>query len=187
MRRASAQLLLYYKLTDFALLFWNFLYVKITKTLTLRCFYDILFDRNFARGVILLSDLTDKDYEILDFIRDQIEENGYPPTVREICASVGLSSPATVHARLNKLEAAGYIEKSSSKNRCMPVSYTHLILGYIILRNRHFKWQLNDLIKKVLTLLLAYRITKFFSYSLSNHLIIHRKDIHTIFTIQENL
>ncbi len=70
-------------------------------------------------GVILLSDLTDKDYEILDFIRDQIEENGYPPTVREICASVGLSSPATVHARLNKLEAAGYIEKSSSKNRCM--------------------------------------------------------------------
>ena len=66
-----------------------------------------------------MTGLTDKDLEILDFIRSQIELNGYPPTVREICASVGLRSPATVHARLGKLEAAGYIKRSSSKNRSM--------------------------------------------------------------------
>ena len=75
--------------------------------------------KQIVTGGELLKNLTEKDFEILDFIRDQIEENGYPPTVREICASVGLSSPATVHARLNKLEAAGYIERNSSKNRSM--------------------------------------------------------------------
>lgn len=65
--------------------------------------------------------LTDKDYEILDFIYRQIKINGYPPTVREIGAAVNLNSPATVHARLNKLEAAGKIDKQSSKNRTMRV------------------------------------------------------------------
>lgn len=65
--------------------------------------------------------LTDKDYEILDFIYRQIKINGYPPTVREIGTAVNLNSPATVHARLNKLEAAGKIDKQSSKNRTMRV------------------------------------------------------------------
>lgn len=71
--------------------------------------------------VTVLSNLTDKDFEILKFIKIQTEVNGYPPTVREICASVGLSSPATVHARLGKLEDAGFIERSSSKNRSMKI------------------------------------------------------------------
>ena len=68
-----------------------------------------------------MANLTEKDYEILDFIYKQIKQNGYPPTVREIGAAVNLSSPATVHARLSKLEAAGKIEKRSSKNRTMRV------------------------------------------------------------------
>lgn len=66
-----------------------------------------------------MTKLTEKDYEILDFIYEQLSENGYPPTIREIGAAVGLNSPATVHARLNKLEAAGLLEKSSTKNRTM--------------------------------------------------------------------
>lgn len=65
--------------------------------------------------------LTEKDYEILDYIYKQIKNNAYPPTVREIGAAVGLNSPATVHARLAKLEAAGKIEKSSAKNRAIRV------------------------------------------------------------------
>ncbi len=69
--------------------------------------------------------ITDKDHEILDFIYKQIQLCGYPPTVREICTAVNLNSPATVHARLNKLEAAGMIERSSTKNRCMRlINYT---------------------------------------------------------------
>lgn len=68
-----------------------------------------------------MAKLTAKDYEILDFIYRGIKKNGYPPTVREICAAVNLNSPATVHARLSKLEAAGKIEKTSAKNRAMRV------------------------------------------------------------------
>ena len=68
-----------------------------------------------------MAKLTDKDYEILDFIYKGIKKNGYPPTVREIGAAVNLNSPATVHARLSKLEAAGKIEKASTKNRAMRV------------------------------------------------------------------
>ena len=68
-----------------------------------------------------MTKLTDKDYQILDFVYKYIRENGFPPTVREICAEVGLSSPATVHARLNKIEAAGFIERSSTKNRTMRI------------------------------------------------------------------
>lgn len=68
-----------------------------------------------------MAKLTAKDYEILDFIYRGIKKNGYPPTVREICTAVNLNSPATVHARLSKLEAAGKIEKTSAKNRAMRV------------------------------------------------------------------
>lgn len=63
--------------------------------------------------------LSEKDYQIMDFIYEQTELHGYPPTVREICDAVGLTSTATVHARLKKLETMGYIEKESSKNRSM--------------------------------------------------------------------
>lgn len=66
-----------------------------------------------------MSVLTEKDYEILDYIYEQSRENGYPPTIREICSAVSLNSPATVHARLNKLEHAGYIERQSTKNRSL--------------------------------------------------------------------
>ena len=61
----------------------------------------------------------EKDYEILDFIYYQLEKKGFPPSVREICNAVGLNSTATIHARLRKLQEAGYIEKDASKNRSM--------------------------------------------------------------------
>lgn len=65
--------------------------------------------------------LSPKDYEILDFILDQQNKRGYPPTVREICGAVGLSSTATIHARLKKLEKHGLLMKESSKNRSIKV------------------------------------------------------------------
>lgn len=66
-----------------------------------------------------MAKITEKDFEIMDFIHGYIEENGFPPTVREICSAVGLTSTATVHARLKKLESEGYIVHESSKNRSM--------------------------------------------------------------------
>ncbi len=64
-----------------------------------------------------MAELTAKDYEILDFIGRQLEEKGFPPSVREICEAVGLSSTATIHARLKKLEKHGKIIRDAAKNR----------------------------------------------------------------------
>jgi len=61
--------------------------------------------------------LTAKQRLVLDFLKAQIRKNGYPPTVREICDAVGLSSTSTVHAHLETLERKGYIRRSKSKNR----------------------------------------------------------------------
>lgn len=56
---------------------------------------------------------------ILEFIRREIEEKGYPPSVREICAAVGLKSTSTVHAHLNQLEKQGYIRRDPTKPRAV--------------------------------------------------------------------
>ena len=61
--------------------------------------------------------LTEKQRLILDFLKAGIRQNGYPPTVREICDAVGLSSTSTVHAHLESLERKGYIRRSPTKNR----------------------------------------------------------------------
>ena len=58
---------------------------------------------------------------ILDFIKSEIEEKGYPPSVREICAAVGLRSTSTVHAHLNHLEEKGLIHRDSTKPRALEV------------------------------------------------------------------
>lgn len=68
-----------------------------------------------------MAELTAKDYEILNFIGRQLEEKGFPPSVREICEAVGLSSTATIHARLKKLEKHGKIIRDASKNRSIMV------------------------------------------------------------------
>lgn len=66
-------------------------------------------------------DLTDKQVLILEFIKSQIIEKGYPPAVREICDAVGLKSTSTVHSHLNKLEKLGYIRKDPTKPRAIEV------------------------------------------------------------------
>lgn len=60
--------------------------------------------------------------EILKYIYQCVEENGYPPTVREICLAVGLSSPSTVHSHLKALEKNGYIEKDPTKPRALEIT-----------------------------------------------------------------
>ena len=63
--------------------------------------------------------LTSKQNNVLDYLKQFLAKKGYPPTVREICAALNLSSPATVHAHLNTLEEKGYISKGNSKNRAI--------------------------------------------------------------------
>ncbi len=61
--------------------------------------------------------LTYKQKQILDTIKKYMAKNGFPPTVREIGCELNLSSPATTHFHLSKLESKGYIKKNKSKNR----------------------------------------------------------------------
>ena len=63
--------------------------------------------------------LTNKQNLVLDFLKKSIATNGYPPTVREICKALNLSSPATVQVHLNTLENKGYIKRGDSKNRAI--------------------------------------------------------------------
>ena len=63
--------------------------------------------------------LSPKQNRVLDFLKQSMAKNGYPPTVREICTGLNLSSPATVHVHLVNLEEKGYIKKGDSKNRAI--------------------------------------------------------------------
>ena len=63
-----------------------------------------------------------KQQQILDFIEQHSREKGYPPTVREICAAVGLNSPSTVHGYISRLQKAGLLEKDAASSRSVRVS-----------------------------------------------------------------
>jgi repressor LexA len=66
--------------------------------------------------------LTPRQREIYDFIARYSEEQGYPPTVREIGEAVGLASPSTVHAHLANLERAGMLHRDPTKPRALVLS-----------------------------------------------------------------
>ncbi|SHI70755.1 SOS-response transcriptional repressor, LexA [Dethiosulfatibacter aminovorans DSM 17477] len=68
-----------------------------------------------------MKDLSNKQITILNYIKKEISDNGYPPSVREICKAVGLKSTSTVHSHLNTLVKKGYIRKGDNKNRAIEV------------------------------------------------------------------
>ena len=63
--------------------------------------------------------LTKRQNDIVEFIKQYMVAHGYPPTIREIGAALGVSSPATIHAHLSNLEKKGIIRKDDSKNRAI--------------------------------------------------------------------
>ncbi|UQS81598.1 transcriptional repressor LexA [Bombilactobacillus folatiphilus] len=66
--------------------------------------------------------ISDKQLEILQFIYDQQQEHGYPPTVREICQAVDLSSTSTVHGHLERLQRRGLLERNPTKPRALELT-----------------------------------------------------------------
>jgi len=62
-----------------------------------------------------------KQMEIYEFIKKQVRDKGYPPSVREICAAVGLSSTSTVHGHLSRLEKKGFIKRDPTKPRTIEI------------------------------------------------------------------
>ena len=69
-----------------------------------------------------MGNLTPKQQRIYDFIQDFAAQHGYPPSVREIGAAVGLKSPSTVHFHLKGLEEAGMIVKAEGKTRAITLA-----------------------------------------------------------------
>lgn len=68
-----------------------------------------------------MEQLTAKQEQILNFIKEVLNQKGYPPSVREICLAVGLKSTSTVHSHLNKLEKKGYIRRDPTKPRTIEI------------------------------------------------------------------
>ncbi len=65
--------------------------------------------------------ISKKQSEILDFMKQQILDRGFPPSVREICTAVNLKSTSSVHAHLESLEMNGYIRRDPSKPRAIEI------------------------------------------------------------------
>lgn len=63
--------------------------------------------------------LTKKQREVLEFIKQFHADNKYPPSIRQICSAINLSSPATVHVHINHLVDKGYIKRSKEGNRAL--------------------------------------------------------------------
>jgi len=67
--------------------------------------------------------VTKRQQAVLDCIEACIREKGYGPTVREVCQTLGLSSPSTVHVHLKALEDKGYIKRDPLKSRSIALTY----------------------------------------------------------------
>ena len=65
--------------------------------------------------------LTERQRQVLQYIKQEIHDKGYPPSVREIGEAIGLSSSSTVHGHLARLEEKGYIRRDPTKPRAIEV------------------------------------------------------------------
>ena len=61
----------------------------------------------------------EREQKILQFMRDELKVKGYPPTVREICAALGIKSTSTAHKAIENLVRKGYLKKDPSKPRAL--------------------------------------------------------------------
>lgn len=76
------------------------------------------------RGARYMTKLSKRQQAIIDFIKDEVNEKGYPPSVREIAKAVNLASSSTVHGHLSRLENKGYIRRDPTKPRAIEVLST---------------------------------------------------------------
>ncbi|MFD0682468.1 MULTISPECIES: transcriptional repressor LexA [unclassified Paenibacillus] len=69
-----------------------------------------------------MSKLSNRQLAILDFIKNEVKDKGYPPSVREIGEAVGLASSSTVHGHLERLEKKGLIRRDPTKPRAIEIT-----------------------------------------------------------------
>ncbi|MGV8983448.1 transcriptional repressor LexA [Clostridium sp.] len=80
----------------------------------------------------MLTQKKDKQSEIYNYIKDQVQLKGYPPSVREICEAVGLKSTSTVHGHLERLEKKGFIRRDPTKPRAIELLKDNVIRKELI-------------------------------------------------------
>ena len=68
-----------------------------------------------------MRELTKRQEEILEYLKQVVSQKGYPPSVREIGEAVGLASSSTVHGHLSRLEEKGYIKRDPTKPRAIEI------------------------------------------------------------------
>lgn len=76
---------------------------------------------NVSSEVFEVAALSDRQRQVLDYIKEMVAQRGYPPSVREIGEAIGLSSPSTVHSHLSTLVKAGYLRRDPTKPRAIEV------------------------------------------------------------------
>lgn len=69
----------------------------------------------------MMTKLSKRQQDILDFIKQEVKSKGYPPSVREIGEAVGLASSSTVHGHLSRLETKGLIRRDPTKPRAIEI------------------------------------------------------------------
>lgn len=80
-------------------------------------------DQDASHTAAGVEPLTDRQRAVLDYISTTVSERGYPPSVREIGAAVGLTSPSTVHSHLSSLQRMGYLRRDATKPRAIEVRF----------------------------------------------------------------
>ena len=84
-------------------------------------FYGTMYTDEKRRDFMSQGKITDKQREILEYIKEMILKKGYPPAVREICEAVHLKSTSSVHSHLESLEKNGYIRRDPTKPRTIEI------------------------------------------------------------------
>lgn len=69
-----------------------------------------------------MSKMSNRQSAILEFIKNEVKDKGYPPSVREIGEAVGLASSSTVHGHLDRLEKKGLIRRDPTKPRAIEIT-----------------------------------------------------------------
>jgi repressor LexA len=98
----------------------------VVKAFAARVFDERVFaDRAAVRYGVAMAEitLTQRQREILEIIDRSMRERGYPPSVREIGSSVGLTSPSTVHTHLATLQRLGFLRRDPTKPRAIEVRW----------------------------------------------------------------
>lgn len=68
-----------------------------------------------------MTKMSKRQQSILDYIKEEVSQKGYPPSVREIAEAVGLASSSTVHGHLSRLEKKGFIRRDPTKPRAIEI------------------------------------------------------------------